>query len=512
MLPSADTPAPRADATIAWLAGALLAVLFILRIATLSWDVPPGLGAGAWPEPDEGWYAKGALLLSRWAVVSQPLDLTAWTHNPLWTAVLAALFSVAGASLVAARAVGVAAELLALAMLWSIVRTRMPRGLSALVCLAAYGTVHALVWGRQARPYELGIALSLAALVPWVCRPTARASPALSLALAWLAVGAKFFFGFSAGFVTLLWLGEAWSARRAGQPRRAGAIAAALLFVTAAGVAALLALRLGAAGDWNAYQDEAIGRHLDLGRGAGFGLIGREREAICVHVAPGLGAPVLAIAIGAGLLAVLWAWLRDGGPRVLPSRATVALVGWALTGLLLVGLSHHQPRRYFTFALGPFAYAAAIGVRAFVGARVWPGLWTAVVVLHLALQAPATLAFARQSDPSRSARIERRIARRTARDGPGTVVMGRFAATVALFDARLRPIELGFVAGQPYDLCDRIRRHRPRWLLLDGGDDLDERVELTQACPELVEAVVVEGRHDFGTPSRPLTLARIALR
>jgi len=90
--------------------------------------------------------------------------------------------------------------------------------------------------------------------------------------------------------------------------------------------------------------------------------------------------------------------------------------------------------------------------------------------------------------------------------------MGRLAATVALFDARLRPIERGLLASRSYDLCDRIARHRPRWVLLDGGDAPEDRVELTRACPRQVASVVVTERFDFGLPRRPLALARLVLR
>jgi 4-amino-4-deoxy-L-arabinose transferase-like glycosyltransferase len=109
-----------------WCALALLAVLAFLHLGA---DMPHH---SPWADDparftDEGWYASGAIrqvMTGRWL---QPGDFNPVVTIPVWSALLAAVFHIAGVSLVAARVCAVLMTFGSIAAMWLLLRRQLPQ-------------------------------------------------------------------------------------------------------------------------------------------------------------------------------------------------------------------------------------------------------------------------------------------------------------------------------------------------------------------------------------------------
>jgi hypothetical protein len=196
------------------------------------------------------------------------------------------------------------------------------------------------------------------------------------------------------------------------------------------------------------------------------------------------GALAAAGAIALAILAIRRA--RAGATGAHPSRMTIALAAWWLAGAAMVGVSAYQPRRFFLFALPCIAGVALAAVSRALGPRLATPAAAAVVILQLASEVTPMTEWLGQPDPTGHARIARAIAARVTAGGGTPVLLGSVSSSVALYDRRIRPLEIGFLEVTGVTLCERIEVHHPRFAILDGRDGVDARA-LT--CPGLVRGV-----------------------
>lgn len=507
------TPSESAFGDSPALAGVCLAgiaAFAAFRLATLGWNDPyPALTLFHWFEADEGWYTKSAQLLARQGIWSQPLDLTAWTHNPSYSLLLAGVFRLVGRGLWVARLFSVSWSALGAFWLYRICRHGSPRAVALLACLALVASFTDFSIARLARPYAMGTALCLLSLWIWVQHGGSRGvrACAASLGVAFAATTAKLFFAFGLVAVALLWVLEAGRHRRAGDRAEATRLVVSTGACLLVGLTFWLVLHAVARADWEAYEAEALSRHrLGFDRFDPLGLALHELGAFFYTLAARTRAPLLVIPSAIGAIVLVSRRLRRAPPpqvdRPSGSRGTTALAVWAAAGVATIGLSDYQPRRFFVFAIPALAGIACTLVGPVLGARRWTRGAAVLVAAHLAWQVPNYREFIDRPGRTDQVRIAKAVARRVTRDGPETL-LGRLSASVSLHDARIRPVEIGFLEGQPYGLCDRLAHHRPGYLVVDGSDAVASRLETE--CPTLVRAVKVVGRY------RPRTRSLLAV-
>ncbi len=497
------------DRPVAW--GALLALGAgaTMRLLTLEWgDAYPHLTAAHWFVADEGWYLKGGLLLSRYGAPSQPLDLTAWTHNPLWSLAAAGLDATGARGPWLGRSFVLCTWALGLVTLYRLARTALVRPIALLVCVLVAASAAELVLGRIARPYTPPVTLVLAALWLWVDRPRRPLSPIISLGAAALATATKILFLHGLVAVGALWLFEAFRLRREGRTREAVRVVLTVALAGAIVAATSLTILAAAPSDVSAYEVEAITRRARLEALSPGRLVRQELRAILLGPLFALHAGALGASAALGIAILVARKWRRGTTIGPPSRMAIALTTWPLAGTTILGVSSYQPRRFFLFALPCVAALSLALIARALGPKLAVPAATVVVLLQVASEVAPTLEWLRQPDPTAQVRIARDIARRVTAGGEATVLLGRLSAFVALFDRRIRPLEIGFQDVTETRLCQRVARYRPEHALLDGRDDVDGQDLM---CPGLVTGVrtIATYRRRGTEPTTPIVLVRL---
>jgi len=491
--------------------GALVALVACAgtRLATLEWsDSYPHLTFAPWFGADEGWYLKSGMLLGRHGVLSQPLDLTAWTHNPLWSLVVAGLDATAARGPWLARLFVFCCWGAGLAILYRLVRTALERPVALLVCVTVAASSAELALARIARPYAPPVTLILFALWLWVARPPRPRTALVSLSAAMLATALKVLFVHGLVATAILWLLEARRASREGRGRDARLILLSVSSAVGLAAALFVTIRILAPADVAAYEREAIVGRANLEELTPLALLQQELRAIVTRPFVALHAGGLASAACLGLVLLALRRRLGQGPAGPPSRMTVALATWLVTGTAMLGFSSYQPRRFFLFALPCLAALALASLARAMGPRRAVPAVTAAVLLQLGIEAPSTVEWLGQPDPTAQDRVATDIARRVTAHDDAPVLMGRISAFVATYDRRIRPLEIGFLDVTGTRLCARVAAYRPGHAILDGRDAADEEA---LRCPGVVTRVRREAiyRRRGDEPSSPIVLVRL---
>ncbi len=470
--------------------------LLFLGFVTVERDPPWGpLGNPAGFSTDEGWYTKGAQVLEREGRFTRPLDFSAFTHNPLHSALLAAAMRVFGAGLGVVRAVSLVLSSLGLVALYLLARRAVSSATALLVALACAASFLHFTYSRTAQPYAVALAFSLAALAAWAY---SRSIASLAAGVAFAALGALFKASFLFTPAALGLLAAADGAKDLREGR--GRTCAVRLGLAAAGVATVCAvyvvLSRCAPDSFATYQghalDEMVGRHVPR---TALALLVNEELTFWYFLSLRTRSPVLAIAAGVGLLVAIYRreWRA-------PRRPTVAVLVWLALGLLPLGLTTFRPYRFFYFAVPALAYLAVVATEGVAGKRRHALLACAIVLLHLAHQAPMYAQWLSRSRPESQADAARDVVRQILRDRARATLIGRTSAYVAIFDRRVRAIELDWLGlDGEHAFCDRLARYRPDHLLRFERDLAD----LPARCPALVERLQAVARYDIMENAAP---------
>ncbi len=434
---------------------------------------------------DEGWYSKSARSLALWGEWGHPMDRNIYSHTPLFALWMAGVFEVSGVSLEVARSASIAAFLASLWMLYLICRTRWAVEVSLAACLAVSATLHVVTFSRMAIVEPTGVAVSLAALLLWIRYPARPGACVASLALAACAVFIKVGFVFTLGAAGLLWLADAAGLARRSRAR-AGTLALAIAGVGGTAVAAMLAVRAWAGRDWLEMQQLAVYEQTGTaGLRASLNYVMWSVEEFLFEEPQRL---VLLAAAALLVPAILLPWTAVSARRLASGRAVLALALWAVAGFVLFSIFEYRMPRYYYFLIYPLTFLALEGSAAFFARRT-AALAAAVLALHLVAQVPDWGRWLDREPSASQSDMARAVAARITGGAAGSgrtegarppVLLGLNAAFVALFDDRIRPLELEFV--EPEVLCRRIEWWRPPYFLHYDSQLDDYR----QLCPGLV--------------------------
>ncbi len=487
---------------------ALLALSCGLRFGDLDHDLAYEISTySAALITDEGWYHKSARSLALWGEWGHEMDRNIYSHTPLFTLWMAAVFKVFGVSLETARANSIAAFLVSLWLLYLISRTRWSVEVALAVCLAVSATLHVVTFSRFAIVEPTGVACSLAALVLWIKYPARTEVCVASVALASCAFFLKVSFIFTPIVVAVLWLCDAvdlaardvgtvtangaapagWSeyCRALRRPRAWARARPLVLAVASTGVAtviALLGVRAWAGRDWFEMQVVAFYEQTDT-VGPRDSLI-FEIESVLEFLLEEPQRLVLLVAGGLMLPALLLPWTARAARRRVLGRAFSAMALWAVAGFVLLSLFEYRVPRYYYFLIYPMAFLALEGVAAFFTERGTAIAVAGMLGLHLAVQVPAWGSWLDREPSASQADMARAVVASVTSGDEPPVIVGVNAAFVALFDRRVRPLEIEFV--EPEMLCPRIDWWRPPYFLHYES----ELPEVGELCPGIVRELL----------------------
>ncbi len=426
---------------------------------------------------DEGWYNKSARSLALWGEWRHPMDRNIYSHTPLFALVMAGVFEVLGVSLEVARGASIVAFFASLWLLFLICRTRWSTEMALIACVAVSATLHVVTFSRMAIVEPVGVAVSLAALVLWIRYPRRTGACLASVALAACAVFLKVGFVFTLGVAGLLWLADAAVLFRR-SPARARRLALAFTGVGMGAVVVMLGVRGWAGRDWFEMQAVAVYEQTGTaGPGASLSYLIWSVEEFLLEEPQRL---VLVAAAAAMSLALFLPWTAQRARRSVTGRAYLAMTLWALAGFVMFSMFEYRVPRYYYFLIYPLAFLALEGVAAFSSERGARNAAVAMLVLHLAVQIPDWGSWLERGPSASQADMARAVTARITDGREPPVLLGLNAAFVALFDQRVRPLELEFV--EPEVLCRRIEWWRPSWFL-----HYDSQLpEYQQLCPGIV--------------------------
>ncbi len=422
------------------------------------------------------------------------MDRNIYSHTPLFTLWLAAVFEVFGVSLESARANSIFAFFASLGILYLICRTRHGVVTSLAACVAVSATLHVVTFSRMAIVEPTGVAVSLAALWLWIKYPARASACVASVALAACATFVKIGFVFTLGVVGLLWLADAAGLTAVSSKERARRLVLAIGLTGATAAAVWLGVRGWAGRDWHEMQAVAVYEQTGTaGLRASLDYLYWSVEEFLVEEPQRL---VLLLAAGLMLPALLLPWTARAARRRAAGRAWLAMTLWALAGFGLFSMFEYRMPRYYYFLIYPLTFLALEGAAAAAlclppsggtALRLPPSggtgrgarrLATAVLAAHLAVQVPSWGRWLDREPSSSQADMARAVAARITEPGAPPVLLGLNAAFVALFDDRVRPLEWEFV--EPEVLCRRIDWWRPPYFLHYDSQFPD------QLCPGIV--------------------------
>lgn len=414
---------PRVRPVDLLLAAAPLLAFGLLAAFVLA-DPASGITSSNGPRTDEAWdmiNARNLVLLGRWSTDDWNLHLV----NVPYSAIVAAVFSLAGVGMAQARLVSIAATALTVAALGVGLRRSLGSKPALLAAVAFAGSTLVLFYGRLAF-LEPSVAwwLTVGGLLTLRARSdrSGRWGLLAGVALA-LAVGTKP----SAAFATAgILAGLAITGFRSPQVRRwlAGAVAA----IVVAGIGWVLLVGLpnrdAIATDLRIWPSEPMFRSLgalvhDIAtfpmRNDGF---------------LRLGVPILAFGAAGGVL------VFRGRLTLSPELAglAAAVVGWLVLGLGLLVLAPYRPNRYEVPMLPALAILGALGWRCLgVAAATWPrfrfAASTGLVVAWLVLPGLVLYGSWMRAATYRLPEIQATVA---AAMHPGDVAQGDLAPAFAL--------------------------------------------------------------------------------
>ncbi len=451
---------------------------------------------------DEGWYHKSARSLALWREWGHAMDRNVYSHTPLFALWMASVFEVFGVSLSVARTNSILAFVVSLWILYLICRTRHGVVVSLAACLAVSATLHVVTFSRMAIVEPTGVALSLAALWLWIRYPArsdrwrAFGATRACLASITLAVGATFVkvgFVFTLGTVGLLWLADAAGLTAARSKAQAWRLVLVLAATGGLTLAVLFGVRDWAGRDWAEMQELAVYEQTGtVSLRDSLDYVYWSVEEFLLEEPQRL---VLLVAAGLMAAAVLLPWTAAAARRRAAGRAWLAMALWAASGFVLFSMFEYRMPRYYYFLIFPLTFLALEGVAAFFALRMSASgeterggrrLVAAVLAAHLLAQVPDWGRWLDREPSSSQADMARAVAARITSEEESTgappVLLGLNAAFVALFDDRIRPLELEFV--DPEVLCRRIEWWRPPYFLHYESQFPD------RLCPGIVRELV----------------------
>ncbi len=436
---------------------------------------------------DEGWYNKSARSLALWGEWRHEMDRNIYSHTPLFALWMAGVFEVFGVSLEVARAASVASFFASLWLFYLICRTRWQAEVSLAACVAVSATLHVVTFSRMAIVEPTGVAASLAALWLWIRYPGRAGACVASVALAACAMFFKVSFVFTPGVVALLWLADAVASRHEPEKshastwlawsRQARALVLAVAWIGAAAVAAMLGVRSWAGRDW--FEMQAVAVYEQTGTAGPLASLIYQLESVEEFLLEDPERLVLLAAAALMLPALLLPWSARGARPLVAGRAYLAMALWMAAGFVLYSAFEYRVPRYYYFLIFPLTFLALEGVTALFCRR-RARIAAAVLALHLAVQVPDWGRWLDRGSSSSQADMARAVTARITGGGEPPVLLGLNAAFVALFDPRVRPLELEFV--DPEVLCRRIEWWRPAYFLLYDSQFPDYE----PLCPGLV--------------------------
>lgn len=455
-------PGLRAHRWFTWSLALLLLATVAVRFVRLDLDPPYGIVSNSGTFlTDEGWYGKSAQLHAKFGDWTSEHDLVWYSHNALFTALQAAVFSAFGVSLIVARIISVVSFVISIGAFYSICRTTQPRPIALMTCLLVSVTLHNLAYSRLALIEPTGTAASLVALMFWVRFRWRWWAVSLSMAFAGVAFFMKISFIYTVCAVSMLNGFDAVMQARAKEWRRfAVTLGLVLAWIAAINVAHGMVV------EW-AGRDGAIfqkwhvqGRMESVVKPA----VLLNELKMFYKLVYATGAPTLTVCLAFG---VLFFFIKQRFRPALPvPRATMAMVLWGVGGAAFFGLFKGQPPRYLYFVLFPLVYTTMIVARYVVGTRNWRLVSLFLLFVHSAVQFPGYYEWLkRKPGVSRTSAFDcaKDVMRRIGanRSDEPIVLMGGTASYVAFFGNNVRPID--YRVGDFIDL--RLDRWKPEYLL-----------------------------------------------
>lgn len=460
--PAFGPPPPRPHH---WFSASLLGILllsFAVRAFHIEADPPYGLVQQSMTFlTDEGWYTKSSQLHAKFGVWTNPDDLVWYSHNLLYTLIVAAAFDLWGASLEVARLVSVGSFVVAIGAFYGICRAVQPRVIALTTCLLVSMTLHNVAYSRVALVEPVGTAFTLLAMCAWVRMPRGPLGAAATMVLAAGALLVKVSFVYTVIGAAVLCLGDAVVAWRAGTRARGAVIAAVTLALGAAAWGTHKSIVAWAGADGAFFETMHV-----TSRAKGLQILPAIQNELkmLLKLPYSTGAPTLTCSLGFGLvfLAIKRKLrLRVGGW----SRATVACVIVGGAGCGFFGLMAYQPSRYFYFALFPLVFVTVMVCREVVGDRNWRLTALFLLFVHTTVQFPGFHEWLRRSELDTAAASARRVAiklRTLEPESKEIAVIGGWASYVGLFSPEVRPLDF----RARHRLRERLARWRPKYALV----------------------------------------------
>ena len=449
-------------------------LVLILLAVFVRVDPPSGVTTSNGPFTDEAWdviNARNFVLLGRFSTDDWNLHLV----NVPYSAIQAAVFSVAGVGMAQARAVSIVAVALTVAVLGWGLRRAIGRGPALLAALAYGASALTLFYGRLAflePTVTLGLTTGAALALRADRVGSGRWGVLAGLALAF-AIGTKPSAAFAAAGILA---GVAMVGRRSPDVRRflAGAVLAAMAAALAWVVLIGLPNREAVATDLRIWASEPL-----------FASPGAMLHQVLTFPVRNDGFLLLAAPIVLFGLAGLAVAVRRRVALTGPSRMLLAVaIGWLVVGLGLLALAPYRPNRYELPLLPAFAILGGVGAALGLPTldRRWPGGSTvAAILVGLTVVAPGLLADA--SWMSRTGTTLPDIQARVGAIVPaGATVQGDLAPAFALTDpvvalvsrpaTRVNPGDLYLTRGVRWYVGARTgaQTSAPAWARLHPGE------------------------------------------
>jgi hypothetical protein len=483
----------------------VLAAWLALHLAYIGWDAFGGLVSNSGDFfTDEGFWLKSAKLYLDFGVWANPVDVSWYSHSPLYTLVMAALGGLFGLSLEFARVVSVLASIAGVILFYWLCRTSLSRRESLYACLLVAWAADHVTFSRVAFLESIGSALSLASLLVFM-----RLQASFAAALGSLLLGAIAYFFKNTFVFTLLVVMGLWTVRgvlllRDGQGRRGRRVLYAVLVVAALVLGCYQAVVQWAGEDYRRFHQVTVEYELQ-GMDARSVLKNELRQWIKMNLAPWRLALALALAVHLAAPLALGAWRKrrpaaPSGPLELQpgwswlrSRAALPIGIWGAVGTCMFGLFSYQPTRWSYFTIFPFALLAVAGFRGWMRSPSFRSRALFLLLLvHLGLQARTFIRYASIPDKRSTIRMAQSIAERLMQEGPEVVIIGNHAMLISLFAHGIRPITFGWGNASPSVVCERVEHWWPRFFV--GFQSQFDA--LRQACPSDIRSGEVLQRYD----------------